>query len=347
MVSSETLEPLVASSVEFTYCLDRPLRCIATRYTNAQASDPDTSAGICLIFACGISLAQETWIPVIKEFFRLSSVSSNLYVRSAWVIERPNHGDSALLNSRLLQEHYTVQFTSFQYATAIYTFLTSDFLSPSERDNLVAIGHSGGGGSLMRVLDFGLRDERPILFKSLVLLEVPLVGPMAYPLFLQLYDIVKKSNARRTTSWPSKSVAMNWFRSHLPWNTFDPEVLKIIEETYFTPDLRRPGYITTKTTVEQETATFVDSAYQLGAAPFLQTILDVMPTHVMMGSINDLLLPPLRDMVVENIQRLRPRLASVTFLDGVGHYIPTATPHYVAKEIFEKLQGQQINVCKL
>ncbi|KAJ6560318.1 hypothetical protein B0H19DRAFT_1376107 [Mycena capillaripes] len=337
MLSPRLLHPLKANSVQFSYCFDRPLQCIATRYTNGDS----VSNGACFIFANGISLSQDTWIPIIKELFRLSSgSSSDVKVQSAWVVERPNHGEPALINAELLKQHYSVQFPSLQYATAIHTFLTSSFLSPSERNNLVGVGHSGGGGSLIQALEYGAREGHPIPLKSLFLLETPLIGPETWPFFTALYDGVKKSNARRITSWTSKNVAMEWFATHLPWKFFSPDVLQIIEDTYFIEDPERPGYITTKTTVQQETAGFVDNGTQLQAISYLLTILDVLPTHIFLGSKNDLWPPALNEVIHRNTQQFRAQLASVTVIDGVGHYLPAVKPRDVAAQVFRNLQNQ-------
>ncbi|KAJ7757521.1 hypothetical protein B0H16DRAFT_1823788 [Mycena metata] len=339
MLSPALLHPLQATSVDFEYCFDRTLHCTATRYTNTTDFKlTDSSDSACLIFACGISLSQETWIPIIKELFRLSSTASRIPVGSAWVVERPNHGTTGLMNAELLKQHYSAQFPSLQYSTAIHTFLTSNILSASERRNLVGIGHSGGGGSLIQALNYGLRDGHNIPLKSLILVEAPLVGPEVWPFFLKMYDAVKKSNARRTTSWPSKDAAMKWFATRSPWKSFSPDVLQIVEDTYFIPDARRPGFITTKTTVEQETACFVDNGTNLHAGPFLLTILDILPTHIIAGRSRDMWPPPVYDLIDQNTAKARPYLASVTVMDDVGHYLPVVKPRAVAAQIFEDIQ---------
>ncbi|KAJ7103035.1 Alpha/beta hydrolase fold-1 [Mycena belliarum] len=337
MVSSMLLHPLQAKSVQFDYCFDRRLRCIATRYT-ADSTDSDSGTPSCsFVFTSGISLLQETWIPVIKELFRLSSQSpSSVKIRSAWVIERPNHGEAALINAKLLKEHYSVLFPSLQYASAIHAFLTSDFLSASERNNLVGVGHSGGGGSLIQAVEYGLRDGHNIPLRSLVLVEAPFIGPEVWPFFQVLYDAVKRSNVRRATRWPSKDAAMKWFRTHLPWKTFSPEVLRIVEDTYFIPDMDHPGFITTKTAVEQETACFVDTTgTHLLATSFFRTIADVLPTHIIAGSAEDFWPPGVYLAIVENTTQVRSQLASVTVIDDVGHYIPTVKPHDLAATVFQ------------
>ncbi|KAJ7044999.1 hypothetical protein C8F04DRAFT_1249442 [Mycena alexandri] len=320
MISQALLHPLQATSVDFEYCFDRSLHCLATRYTNTTDLT-DSSDTTCLVFACGIALSQETWIPIIKELFRISSSTGARRIGSAWVVDRPNHGNSALVNSEVLKKYYSVQFPSLQYSTAIHTFLTSSILSASERRNLVGIGHSGGGGSLIQALNYGLRDGHSIPLKSLILVEAPLVGPEAWPFFGAMYDAVKNSNARRTTSWPSKDAAMKWFETRFPWKSFSPDVLQIVKDTYFIPDPQRPGFVTTKTTVEQETACFVDNGTQLHAGPFLLTILDILPTHVIAGSSRDMWPPPVYDLIEQNTRKARPHLASLTVMDDVGHYV--------------------------
>ncbi|KAJ7682219.1 hypothetical protein DFH06DRAFT_289776 [Mycena polygramma] len=344
MLSLALLHPLKSSSVQFSYC---PLECIATRYAMDNSSDSscasNTYASVCLVIAGGIALSQETWVPIIKELFALSAVSSSqvVKVRSAWVIERPNHGEPALINAEMLKKHYSVQFPSLQYATAIHEFLTSDFLSTSERNNVVGIGYSGGGSSLILAMEYGLRDGHPIPLKSLNLVEAPLVAREVWPFFTTvLYPRVKKSNARRVSSWPSKKAAMEWFATHLPWKSFSPDVLRIIEDTYFIPDPERPGYITTKTTVEQETACFVDNGTQLDAVPFLRTILDVLPTHIIAATKQDIWPPEVYDIIDRNTGQLRPQLASVTMIGDVGHYLPAIKPRDVAAQVFRNLQNE-------
>ncbi|KAJ7606865.1 hypothetical protein FB45DRAFT_1068268 [Roridomyces roridus] len=332
MLSQTLLDPLQAKSVQFAYCHDRPLQCVATRYT-LEACDPE---GFTFIFASGISLCQDTWLPVIKQLFRLSSESFR--VHSAWVVERPNHGEAALLNAAALKEHYSVQFPSLQYASAIHAFLTSNILSASERKNLVGAGHSGGGGSLIQAVQYGLRDGHAIPLKSLFLVEAPIVGPEVWPYLALMYDGVKRSNARRTSSWPSKQVAMKWFQTHTPWKSFSPDVLCIVEDTYFMPDPGRPGFITTKTTVEQETACFVDNGTQLLAGPFLRTILDQLPTHTIEGTLQDIWPPAVYDLIAVNRAEARDQLASIAFVNDVGHYLPVVKPHQVATRIFEMLR---------
>ncbi|KAJ6561143.1 hypothetical protein DFH09DRAFT_1160568 [Mycena vulgaris] len=262
--------PLLLSSVRFSYCYDRRLECVATRYYLDPRSQSDS--GVTLLFAGGIGLNQETWQPVIQEVFRLSLLPS------VWVVERPNHGDPALWN-----------------AQAIQTFLTSDILSPAEKSNIVGIGFSGGGAALVQCAE--------LLNKSI-------------PYFRLLYPALRKANLRRPRNWTSVDNAMSWFRSHAPWSSFHPDVLQIIS-----------GYITTKTTAEQETAAFIDDGTASQALPYLRTIWHALPVHLILGSLRDFWLPEIQHIVAANIERDRPSLASVTVIEGVGHFVSIRQVH--------------------
>ncbi|KAJ7216463.1 hypothetical protein GGX14DRAFT_391286 [Mycena pura] len=310
--------PLLSSSTTFTFVYDRPLKCIATRYYTLELEKKSgrRNRGLTLLFAGGIGLSmwnysffpshdQETWQPVIQEIFRLSSLpTSAVHVHSAWVIERPNHGDAALLNAGILKEHYTELFRNWQYATAVKTFLVSELLSPVEKSNIVGIGFSGGGGALCvvhfntivlhtkraRVLCHELLNKEgksAVAIRMLILLESPHVGPEAFSHFKVLYPFLRKANMRRPKHWKSIEDAMSWFSRHPPWNSFHPAILQIISDTYFVPDPSHPGHITTKTTAEQETAAFVDDGNVFQTLPYLRTVLHTLPVHLVLGSMRD------------------------------------------------------------
>ena len=59
------------------------------------------------------------------------------------------------------------------------------------------------------------------------------------------------------------------------------------QETYFRQDPQDRKRVTTKTTVEQETACFVDDGTHLGALDYLRSILHILPTHLILGAKED------------------------------------------------------------
>lgn len=71
--------------------------------------------------------------------------------------------------------------------------------------------------------------------RRLILVESPHLDYAAWPYFRELYKVVKRSNARRPTSWASKEDAMSWIKTHIPWKSFHPDVLQIISVRFALP----------------------------------------------------------------------------------------------------------------
>lgn len=332
-LSRETLRPLEVSTVEFDYCHDRPLRSIATRVVprNQTAIDVPGRTTCCLLLAAGISLQQEAWLPVIKRLYHLTSQpSSRVTIHSVWVIERPNHGDAGVSNEAMLKEHSHTAFLSLQYATAIRAFLASDFLSIHERTNLIAIGHSGAGASMIKAIHPATHN---LPISRLMLIEPPYVGQNAFAYMEALYKMVGASNARRRTSWPSVDEAMGYFKKRMPCKIYHPEVWQIMSETYFREDPQDHERVTTKTTIEQETASFQDDGTDLEALDYVRSVYHILPTHLILGTREDIWPPEVCKLKHDNIGRDREALASVSFIQDAGHYIPVQMPVELAAEI--------------
>ncbi|KIJ65808.1 hypothetical protein HYDPIDRAFT_186955 [Hydnomerulius pinastri MD-312] len=347
-LTQETLNPLVSTSYPLSYLLDHQFKTSATCYTPKSRSGSNSNKGISctLLFAGGVSLNQELYLPLIKELFRLADESPAVNIRSAWVIERPNHGDAGVLNEETLIKHYVDQsFPGRLYGAAIRAFLESDLLSASDRVNLVGIAHSGGGGSILQAMEPAMKD---LPLSRLVLVESPHVGHEAANNFLGLYDIVKTSNKRRPTRWATKEDAMNWFKTHLPCKTFHPDVWHVMSETYFRPDPEHQGMITTKTRIDQETACFLDDGTNYNAFTYLRRILNVLPIHLVVGDVLNIWPREINKMIAKNIEQDRPALASVTTIHGGGHYLPVQMPVEMAAEIFRILSGSaSLSACRL
>ncbi|KAF5372554.1 hypothetical protein D9758_005188 [Tetrapyrgos nigripes] len=285
----------------------------------------------------------ETWIPVIEELYRLTDTDkSNIHIRSVWVIERPNHGDPGVWNSKVLKEHYSVLFRSLEYAEAIRVFMDSDFMSKEEKQNLVAVGHSGGGGSIMQALELGKYPPHALPIRSLICLEVPYLGYPSLPYWQRLYRIVSRSNTRRPRNWKSHEDATSWMKTHFPWNSFHPDVLKVVEKTYFKEDdeYGKEGRVMMKTTLEQETACYLNDGTHLSALPYLRTLMGVLKTHWVFGSKSDIWLPEMYEMQRKALDEDREMLASLRTMQGTGHYFPVVKPKDTAAVIVDILDGR-------
>ncbi|RPD58290.1 hypothetical protein L226DRAFT_614478 [Lentinus tigrinus ALCF2SS1-7] len=329
------LHPLSCATFEFEYSHDHPLRALASRYTLLERIPQHASSprATCSLLICGgLNLQSETWIPVIKRLYQhVSLPDSRVTIRSVWVIERANHGDAALLNEDALRKHYSVIFPGIQYAAAIRTFLASNILSDVERSQLVAVAHSAAGSSILRALE-PATSNLPI--SRLMLVESPLFDrEHAWEPMQVLYKTVAASNARRKTSWSSVGEAMDYFKKRFPCKVYHPEVWQIMSETYFRTDASNPGRITTKTTVEQETASFLDDGTHLEAFRYLRKIFHILPTHIIRGETEDIWTPELYRQSYANNEQYRESLASISVIKGAGHYLPVQMPDELAAEM--------------
>ncbi|KAJ6466247.1 Alpha/beta hydrolase fold-1 [Mycena sanguinolenta] len=341
MVPPHLLTPLLERSVQFTYCHDRPLQCIATKYVPPMPSEDPRA--VTAIVAGGIAFQEETWVPFIQHlYFLAKDREAGAQIRSVWVVEQPNHGAAADLNEPILKEQFRAKFPSVQNATAVRTFLESDILSPIEKENLIGIGHSAGTGSLIEALAL---DKTDMPFRALILVEPAYLGTEGIEYLKELYRLVKQSNSRRPTSWASHEDAKRWIRTHTPWKTFDAAVLDIIEATYLKTDL--DGRVVWKTSVEQENASFLFNDAQLTALPHLQSLWSVVPTHLILCTKNDLWTPEIYNLIQENIKRDFSRMASVRTVPDVGHYIPLVKPRELAVEILQILSAHTTKLSKL
>ena len=85
---------------------DYPLSIVAKRYWLPHGSNTENSAAQTLIVLHSTSFHKETWEPTLQDLFDLVQSQSNAeaLIRDAWVIDCPNHGESAVLNNQALKD---------------------------------------------------------------------------------------------------------------------------------------------------------------------------------------------------------------------------------------------------
>ncbi|THH07840.1 hypothetical protein EW146_g9188 [Bondarzewia mesenterica] len=323
-----------------------PLRYIATRFSQPSHTVPCSDATpFSVLIAPGVGFTSDLWIPVIKHLYRLQGQpNSPIRILSVWVVDRPNHGDAALLNEDALKRHHSEVFNVEDYGAAITSFIDSGTLSQDERASLVALGHSGGTGSIV----IGLTDKKPIPYQALVLVEPPFLNPEAYPIFQELGKRVRAFNYSRPASWNSLDLAMEYIMNFPPWRNFDAEILHIMRETFFHYLTEQSGSVengavTMKTPFQQQTASFMDIEGAFAASERLISILHGVPTHVINGAYRDLWPGPMYDMIAKKLEEHRSALASVTVIDETGHYAPHEKPEELAIAAFRAIGSTPSN----
>ncbi|KAI0311931.1 hypothetical protein OF83DRAFT_1148653 [Amylostereum chailletii] len=334
-LSAEILYPLAASSVTREYCLKHPLKYFATRYS--QKSSPSRARDatpICVLVGTAVGCTSHLWIPVIKHLYRMQEQQdSPIHILSIWVVDRPNHGDAAVLNAETIDKHYHDFFPSAEYGAAMSDLVHSGLLSAQETDSLVALGHSGGGASIMDSIP--LHANGP--YKLIIMMEPVYVpeDPKIAAAFSKVGALVASANAKEATSWPSVDIALEYIKKRMPWRVFDAENLRILAETAFRP-LPADDGVATKTPSTQRTASFVDirSAY-IGTERVINMLPDV-PFHAIVGSVHDLWPEVMNKAIAAKLEGMQKIGLGLTTVDA-GHYLAHEKPEASAVAIFGAL----------
>lgn len=107
----------------------------------------------------------ELYLATFEDLFALSShPTSPFHIRSIWLIEHANHGESSLLNEDILKKHFSGKckhpsiihrsrayrvpaVPMSYYAAGVEEFLRSGLVNLHD-PYLVPVAHCGGGGGL-------------------------------------------------------------------------------------------------------------------------------------------------------------------------------------------------------
>ncbi|KAF8838206.1 hypothetical protein BDN67DRAFT_109238 [Paxillus ammoniavirescens] len=300
-----------------------------TELSGAHSEDP---GAFTLIVLHSTSFHKETWEPTLQHLFDSSiqkhtSCRTRLKIRCAWVIECPNHGESAALNDDALQHppfHRT--FGCERYAEAVHRFMSSAPTLPTPVDfrdqKLIGIGHSLGGVAISI-----LPTLEPLFdFSALILVE-PLLSPGGLEIINDIKLNLIKSAYERRDVWASREDALQYLRSRTPW---DPRVL----ELYVKHGLRihpaakhetEPYHgVTLACSRDEEVTMYRDLTGPSKGLESLNSICTRIPVSVVFGDEN--YLPrAIQDALVDPASGRRFR--TVSRIQGVGHLVSsTAYP---------------------
>ncbi|KAF7350206.1 AB hydrolase-1 domain-containing protein [Mycena venus] len=253
------------------------LKMSATQYYTPHSVR--NSQGLVLLFSHCIGAHKEQWEPTIHRIFELRSSA----VREAWAFDRQTHGESAILNRELLETSPSRVYgvSAFEWSEAIAAFVDSPRM---QGKRIVPIGHSAGGAAM--VLTTRDKPLSAIPYVSLILIEPTVVPRGLY--YLHVDDLastmqfVVMATASRRERWRSREDAHAWLSRRVPWDSWDPRVLRKFTEYGLadTPD----GGVMIKGDRKQEALSYADVEPQFAAAQELGRISRTVPVHFIWGS---------------------------------------------------------------
>ncbi|EGO30149.1 hypothetical protein SERLADRAFT_341696, partial [Serpula lacrymans var. lacrymans S7.9] len=279
---------------------DYPLYITAKRYWLAEfeAHDADPEA-LTLILLHSTSFHKETWEPTVERVFRHLSQRGarsglrRVKVRCAWVIESPNHGESAQLNQEALQHPpFYRSFCCETYAQAVHRFLSAGLEHEARVDfrtqRLVGIGHSLGGCAISL-----LQHIQPIFtFSSIILVEPMMSAGGPGPIHPLRVMLIKHAYERQDV-WCSREAAWRSLQGRRRTENWDPQVLKLYVKHGLRP---HPGGayaeapyhgVTLACTREEEVTMYRDADGATKPVAVLDEFCTRIPVHVIFGAVND------------------------------------------------------------
>ncbi|KAJ7245652.1 Alpha/beta hydrolase family-domain-containing protein [Mycena haematopus] len=232
------------------------------------------SQGLVLLFSHCIGAHKEQWEPTIERIF----ARRHLVVREAWAFDWQNHGESAVLNRELLK---TSPSRVYGWSEAIAAFVASPRMHGKR---IVPIGHSAGAGTM--VLTTKDKPLSAIPYASLILIE-PTVIPRE--LFYRHVDdrvstmeFVVAATAARRERWRSREDAQLWLSKRVPWESWNPRVLRKLSEHGLMDT--QDGGVMIKGDRHQEAISYADVEPHFAAAQELGRISRTVPVHFIWGS---------------------------------------------------------------
>ncbi|KAF8548320.1 hypothetical protein OG21DRAFT_1479236 [Imleria badia] len=274
--------------------IDYPLYVIAKQLWRSELEanwdDPDAFT---LILLHSASFHKETWEPTLHHFFDVIQERHNRRappkIKCAWVIECPNHGESAAMNDCALQRPpFYRNFGCEKYAEAAHRFMLCGPTLPIPvdfwREKLVGIGHSLGGVGISILPTL----HPTVPFCALILIE-PLLSPEGIDKLQDLRVNLINGAYERRSVWPSRQSALEYFRERTCW---DSSVL----DNYVQHGLRtcdRVGYepenyaVTLACSREEEATMYQDLTGPQRGVESLNKLTATTPVGVIFGAKND------------------------------------------------------------
>ncbi|KLO13813.1 alpha/beta-hydrolase [Schizopora paradoxa] len=318
---------------------DYPYFIIAKRYWTSVPEGEEQTTLVCLH---STSFHKETWEPTLSRIFKSSTCSGFLgsKIRDAWVIDCPNHGRSAVLNSTLLQlPQHAGSFTCDKYARAVYRFLHSKHFDVKERhrQNLVGLGHSLGGVAMI-ILQSPLLPS--VVFRELIIIE-PMISPLGQESLQPLRTRLVKASQRRPDTWPDRAIAQQSLAktNGILW---DPRVLEVYVKYALKVDENSTATESTSVslccTKFEEAAMYQDVDGPIAPVKDLDEICTRLPIHIIFGQLNDFIPKSVQDSIVDPSSPRR--FESISYIPGVGHLVPQQAPDALAEKICALLEGK-------
>ncbi|KAF7982913.1 hypothetical protein HWV62_25186 [Athelia sp. TMB] len=325
---------------------NRPgLKLCAKRYTTAQSVGE--TEGLTLLFTHCISSHKEVWEPVIERLFQLQQTTPKARrVREAYSFDWQTHGAAGILNQEALKSR-PEGVTGYEWAAAIAAFVKAYHLDARKT---AAIGHSVGAGIL--ICSTVYFPSTP--YSSFVLVEPTIVSEQMYNDHIDAHrfvdEMVISNTLKRRDVWDDKTVALKWLSTKSPWKYWDPRALELYSLHGLHPVGDGPS-VTLSCAKAQEARAWAHNephpepgkpprSTPKDAAELFKSLCKQSPIHLV--PTNESSYSPASPVYIQEAltDESQGRVAaSVTKVEGAGHFVVQEKPDALAEKIAAALDG--------
>ncbi|KAF9242021.1 Alpha/beta hydrolase fold-1 [Melanogaster broomeanus] len=314
------------------------LQCSALRY-------PVSHRGVTLLFTHGITGHKEEYHPVITRLLRLSD-KAKYAIREIWSIDFPNHGETAILNRAVLDQHkargirggFDGTCTTLDYAVYLNAFLASP---PLRAHDVVGMAHSGSCTVWVHALT---KFPNAPSVHALILLEPTLMFPSLSP--TDRRSIHGAANVRgalaKRDRWSSRADARRWLLENGKgvWTKWDERVLDLFMEYAFEDVSSSEGSYTTPTLrKDEESPLYACLAHTIEPSQLARVCAGLSAdgkqgAHIIWAEVEEFISKTAKADIVDAAGH---RVATQRTVKSAGHLVPQQKPDELADALIEVL----------
>ncbi|KAJ6516463.1 Alpha/beta hydrolase fold-1 [Mycena sanguinolenta] len=323
-----------------------PLHLSVTRYWDPAAPHYDDPTALTLVLTHATGAHKEQYEPTIQDLHNHNLAGPKIKIREIWMVDAPDHGDSAVLNEQALRDGgraYQPVFGWDEYARGLHAFLadlgTGVDVDFSKR-RLVLIGHSYGAV----VVSLALTYQPELKPEFLIMIEI--MG-MNTDVTLKMGKLLTKMTENRRDIWPSRTEAYRLLKARAAYRDWDDRVLRIYVETGLRqlPTLEYPDQegVTLKCSRRTETAAYRDNLASPTVYSLMRFIVHRFRTHFIDGTVDNYLSRAVKDDFLANAVGGMQNLSSFSHIPGAGHLVAQTHPTALAKALLDVLTKEELH----
>ncbi|KAI6043514.1 Alpha/beta hydrolase fold-1 [Pisolithus marmoratus] len=336
---------------------DVAIQCAALKYPVSEGEQ-----GLTLVLTHGLSSHKECFHPTVVDLLRLYAAGTRTHwIREVWLVDMPNHGESAVLNRAYLEdrrrrgqeEGWDGICNTMDFSAYLNAFLSIPQL---QGHRVVGIAHSGSCTPWTHALTHPDRTH-PHPF-ALILIEPVFMFPDMPP--TDPRAIHGAANVRgvlfKRDKWSSRAEAKRWLLGKTIWSKWDDLALDLfvehtleeVHEPRSSPpqSMKSSSYVRSTLRKEEESPLYACAQHTVEPSRLTRMCTALTPgsgrgrsvggVHVIWAELEEFIT---KHAQAEILDAMSHRVLSQRVVPGSGHLIPQENPSGLAHALYDILGG--------